>query len=110
MVAELLPSSGVCPPGVIDRIVEVLAPEQLWLFGSRARGTAGPESDWDLLVVVPDSAAMPLDNESWRALRDVRRQRVDIVAIRRDEFESDRPEFGSLAYVATTTGRLVYER
>lgn len=107
---DFKPRAGVCPPGVIDRIVEVLSPDQIWLFGSRARGTAGPESDWDLLVVVPDSAAMPLDNEAWRALRDVRRQRIEIVPIRRSEFEADQREFGALAYVATTTGRLVYGR
>jgi hypothetical protein len=79
----------MCPPGVSERIVEV-------------------ESDWDLLVVVSDSAPIPLDNEAWHALRDVRRQRIEIVPIRRGEFEADRQEFGSLAYVATTTGRLVY--
>ena len=107
---DFTPRAAVCPPGVIDRIVEVLAPEQIWLFGSRARGTAGPDSDWDLLVVVPDSTAMPLDNESWCALRDVRRQRIEIVPIRRGELEADRREFGSLAYVATTTGRLVHGR
>jgi predicted nucleotidyltransferase len=105
---DFKPRAAMCPPGVIERIVEVLSPEQIWLFGSRARGTAGPESDWDLLVVVPDSAPMPLDNAAWHALRDVRRQRIEIVPIRRSELEADRQEFGSLAYVATTTGRLVY--
>jgi predicted nucleotidyltransferase len=105
---DLKPRAGMCPPGVIERIIEVLSPEQIWLFGSRARGTAGPESDWDLLVVVPDSAAMPLDNEAWHALRDVRRQRIEIVPIRRSEFEADRREFGALAYVATASGRLLY--
>lgn len=105
---DFKPRAAMCPPGVIERIVEILSPEQIWLFGSRARGTAGPESDWDLLVVVPDSAPMPLDNEAWRALRDVRRQRIEIVPIHRSELEADRQEFGSLAYVATTTGWLVY--
>jgi len=107
---DFAPRAGLYPPGAIARIVEVLHPEQIWLFGSRARGTAGPESDWDLLVVVPDTAPMPLENESWRALRDVRRQRVEIVPIRRSEFEADREEFGTLAYVATSSGQLVYGR
>lgn len=102
--------AGACPPGVIDRIVEVLHPEQIWLFGSRARGTAGPESDWDLLVVVSDATTLPPDDEAWRALRDVRRQRVEIVPLHRAELEADRREFGTLAYIATTTGRLVYGR
>jgi uncharacterized protein len=107
---DLAPRAGIHAPGAIERIVEVLHPEQIWLFGSRARGTAGPESDWDLLVVVADSAETPLDDESWRALRDVRRQQIEIVPIHRAEFEADRQEFGTLAHVATTTGRLVYGR
>jgi predicted nucleotidyltransferase len=39
---------------LLVRIVEAWHPYQIWLFGSRARGEANAESDWDLLVVVPD--------------------------------------------------------
>jgi predicted nucleotidyltransferase len=42
---------------LLVRIEERYQPEQVWLFGSRARGDAEPGSDWDLLVVVPDSTA-----------------------------------------------------
>ena len=39
------------------RRVRALAPSAaIWAFGSRARGSAHPESDLDLLVVVPDAA------------------------------------------------------
>jgi predicted nucleotidyltransferase len=107
---DLLSRDNVCPPGALGRIVEVMHPEEIWLFGSRARGTAGPESDWDLLVVVPDTASTPPDNETWSALREVRRQQVDLVPIRRSDFEADRPEFGTLAQIATTSGRRIYER
>ena len=31
-------------------------PERVYLFGSRARGEAGPDSDYDFLLVVPDDA------------------------------------------------------
>ena len=44
------------PHGVIERIVEVLDPEEIWLFGSRARETHGPDSDWDLMAVLPNTA------------------------------------------------------
>ena len=44
----------------LGRIIRVLVaayePEQIFLFGSRARGDAGPDSDYDLLLVVPDHA------------------------------------------------------
>jgi uncharacterized protein len=36
-----------------DRLVEAFAPELVILFGSMARGTAGVESDADVLVVMP---------------------------------------------------------
>lgn len=35
-------------------IVEVAAPEKVILFGSQARGTAGPYSDYDLMVIVAE--------------------------------------------------------
>ncbi len=40
----------------VRRLVEVYEPELLYLFGSAARGEAGPDSDFDLLVVVGDEA------------------------------------------------------
>lgn len=36
---------------VVHRIVDTIDPEAIWLFGSRARGTHRPDSDFDLLVV-----------------------------------------------------------
>ena len=36
---------------IVHRIVEVAAPERIILFGSAARGTMGPGSDLDILVI-----------------------------------------------------------
>jgi predicted nucleotidyltransferase len=36
---------------MVDRIREAMQPERIVLFGSRARGTAREDSDFDLLVV-----------------------------------------------------------
>ena len=36
------------------RLVEFYRPVRIYLFGSQARGEAGPDSDLDFLVVVPD--------------------------------------------------------
>jgi predicted nucleotidyltransferase len=38
---------------IVKRIVGLFAPEQVILFGSYAKGTAGADSDVDLLVVMP---------------------------------------------------------
>lgn len=43
-------------PEVVRRLVAAYQPERIYLFGSTARGDAGPDSDLDLLVVVSDDA------------------------------------------------------
>ena len=42
---------------VVRRLIEAYRPDRIYLFGSRARGDAAPDSDYDLLLVVPDDAA-----------------------------------------------------
>jgi hypothetical protein len=39
---------------LLGRIVPALSPEAVYLFGSRARRDARQDSDFDLLVIVPD--------------------------------------------------------
>jgi len=36
---------------IVERILETGRPQRIILFGSRARGTARPDSDFDLLVI-----------------------------------------------------------
>ena len=39
---------------IAKRLVSVYSPDRIYLFGSAARGDAGPDSDYDVLVVVDD--------------------------------------------------------
>lgn len=39
---------------VVSRIIEAVAPLRIILFGSAARGEASRDSDFDILVVMPD--------------------------------------------------------
>lgn len=41
---------------IVRRLVDAYQPERIYLFGSHARGTPGPDSDYDLMVIVPDDA------------------------------------------------------
>ena len=41
---------------IVERLIEAYQPERIYLFGSKARGDYGPDSDFDVLVVVPDTA------------------------------------------------------
>lgn len=44
---------------IVRRLVQALQPEQVYLFGSHARGDATAESDYDVLVVVKELADQP---------------------------------------------------
>lgn len=41
---------------IVRRLVGAYRPERIYLFGSKARGDADPDADYDLMVVVPDNA------------------------------------------------------
>lgn len=41
---------------IVRRLVEAYGPERIYLFGSKARGDAGPDSDFDLMVLVSQTA------------------------------------------------------
>jgi predicted nucleotidyltransferase len=81
------------------------------LFGSRARGDAQPDSDFDLLVVLRDitPAAIPsylLD--LYRVLRGAG-VAVEPRVMGEEEFEETKEVIGSLAYPAWKEGVILYE-
>jgi predicted nucleotidyltransferase len=94
---------------LLDRIVPVFRPQAVYLFGSRAEGRAGSESDWDLLVVVPDDT--PPERltvvAGYEAVRGAGVS-ADVIPTRRSRFETLKEQVGSLSYAAWHRGRLVY--
>lgn len=104
-------SAEAVPAPLLARIIEAMRPEQIWLFGSRARGGARPTSDWDLLVVVPDDAT---DDEldvvhAWQVVRDLRIP-ADVIPVRRSEFEEARDHAGTLVRTVVGEGMQIYAR
>lgn len=97
-------------PQLVARIVEVLHPMQVWLFGSRARGEARVDSDWDFMAILPDGAPeQDLDLCSvWQRLRDLQLQRVELFTMTRSEFEEWNRSLGTLAEIVASTGIVVY--
>ena len=57
---------------LVSMLRDVLRPSEIWLFGSRARGTADRDSDWDILAVLDDNAAAELSDPilAWRISRE----------------------------------------
>ena len=56
---------------IVRRLLGAYHPVRIYLFGSAARGDAGPDSDYDLMVILPDEAPQHLrrGNPGYRALR-----------------------------------------
>lgn len=94
----------------VQRLVDALRPEQIYLFGSRARGDAQADSDYDIMVIVPESDVPPHCRAqlAHRALRGVRAA-ADILVSTRQEFDRFLPVPGSLAATVLREGRLVYD-
>jgi len=91
---------------LLDRIVSNWRPREIWLFGSRARGTAEADSDWDLLVVVPDERA-PVGFDDPMAVWKVKQGtgvRADVLVCRASEFDEDRGTHNTIAYDAAVEG------
>ena len=97
------------PPELLDRVVRYFEPQAVILFGSHARGEAGPDSDYDLLVILDDDA--PPEKRTLRAGWEARRGwfgSADIVPCRRSWFEDKRDVVNSLAWIAANEGVVVY--
>ena len=95
---------------LLERIIEKWNPVGIWLFGSRARGTADPESDWDLLVVAPDDAPDVDDPLAGWKVRKGTGIVADVLPCRASEFQDARSVPNTLAYEAAHFGILIYER
>src|SRR5437868_12809043 len=71
---------------MVQRIVKRFHPEQIILFGSHARGDAGPDSDVDLLVVMDfEGTAFNKGLEILQALHDFRGPK-DVIVTRPVDF------------------------
>ncbi|MCL5962197.1 MAG: nucleotidyltransferase domain-containing protein [Chloroflexi bacterium] len=95
--------------GVIERLVTAMQPDLIYLFGSYARGTAGFDSDVDLLVVVPESDLPPhrRDQLAYRAVGG-HILPIDILVVTRREFERQRQSVSSLPATVLREGRVLY--
>jgi predicted nucleotidyltransferase len=95
---------------MVERIVEGFDPHQIILFGSYARGTAGPDSDVDLLVVMPVEGSRRRQRVAIRvALRGMGLAK-DVFVVTPEEVERYGDLVGTLVYPALREGKVLYER
>jgi predicted nucleotidyltransferase len=93
-----------------QRLVRVLAPERVILFGSYAENRATTDSDIDLLVVTEQ----PVNREEQGArLRGLFRDMplpVQVITISYQEFKETQDVIGGIAYPAAKYGSVIYEK
>lgn len=96
---------------MVARIVKRFHPEQIILFGSYARGDAGPYSDVDLLVVMPvdKNCRREKQLELRLALRDFRVSK-DIIITTPEDFAWRKDIPGTIERPASLEGKIVYAR
>jgi predicted nucleotidyltransferase len=94
---------------LVRRLVEAYSPLRIYLFGSMARGDGGPDSDFDLMVIVPDNAhpEMQRSRLAYRALRGTGTA-VDVVVWPKSSFERRSRVPTSLPATVAREGVLIY--
>jgi uncharacterized protein len=95
---------------MVRRIVSRFQPEKIILFGSHARGEAGPDSDVDLLVVMPfHGSKLEKQLEIRLALRSIHVPK-DIVVTTPEEFLWRKEIPGTIERPAAREGKVLYAR
>lgn len=94
---------------IVRRLVAAYQPERVYLFGSVARGDAGLNSDYDLMLIVPDDAP-PEKRDSDLAYRVLRGTGVgaDILVWTRTRFDRRAHVVASLPATILREGRLLH--
>jgi predicted nucleotidyltransferase len=95
---------------ITRRIVAVSDPEQIVLFGSHARGQAGPDSDIDVLVIAQGITSPRQESvRIQRALRGLLVP-VDVVVVTPQQLDTYRDAIGLVYRSALREGKVLYER
>ena len=91
------------------RLVSDLGATHVYLFGSRARGDASADSDYDFFVVVPSGSGRRLSQaqQAYRSLSGLDFSK-DVIVTTREHFERRRRLASTLEHEVATEGLLVH--
>jgi len=95
---------------MVQRIVDRFNPDRVILFGSHARGTAGPDSDVDLLVVMPVAGSKREKQLEVRLALHEFKVSKDIIITTPEDFEWRKEIPGTVERPAAREGKVVYAR
>ena len=94
---------------IIEKILQVIQPDKIILFGSRARGDAKPDSDYDLLIIKSGlKNIIKIEQNIYKNLFGIKAN-VDIIVRTPELIEENKNIVGSLTKQAMKDGILIYE-
>ncbi len=94
---------------IVRRLVQAYQPRRVYLFGSKARGDAGPDSDYDLLIVVPNDAPadrrknLPAHKSLWEM-----GTAADVLVCTEQYFDSRQSVVNSIPAAVMSEGKSLY--
>lgn len=94
---------------ITERIVERFHPTRIVLFGSRARGDADDDSDYDLFVEMPSRKSSAERIADVLALFGLREWSLDVVVYTPEEARRWREAPGSFLSQIESEGRILYD-
>ncbi len=94
---------------IIDRILQIIVPEKIILFGSRAKGNFGEDSDYDLLVIKSDIAKdeIKIARKIYRNLIGID-ESVDVMVEKPETIEKNKDNPGYIYKQILKEGIIVY--
>jgi predicted nucleotidyltransferase len=95
---------------ITRRLIAFYDPARVYLFGSEARGDAGPDSDLDFCVVLPDDAPRSLYGPGFHSALWEVGTATDIVRFPLSDFEARAAHVASsLPATVVREGKLLYD-
>jgi predicted nucleotidyltransferase len=95
---------------VTKTIVERFHPKRILLFGSHARGEAGPDSDLDLFIEMESNLRPPRRAAAVSAVFGLRRWPLDLIVYTPEEVRRLRGKSDTLLSMIEKEGKVLYEQ
>ena len=109
MVNELSPRVAKIADEVKRRILQTVQPQRVLLFGSAARGEMTPDSDLDVLVIVPGPVhRRQIEQHIYASLRGLHFP-IDVIVATEEDIEKYGDRIGTIYRPALREGKVLYE-